>query len=237
MKGSGVATDFGSPVFGAWRAHARDHWQAYTRHRFVAGLGDGSLAHSAFLAYLEQDYLFLVQYSRAWAMAVVKADSVRQMRTAAAAVNALINEEIQLHIEACAREGITEAQLQAAREAPENVAYTRYVMDTALAGDVLDLLAVLAPCVFGYGEIGLALAAELENGGRTTPLYREWIETYSGVDYQGLCTVVADMLEDCARARIGADFAASPRWPALCSRFDAATALEVGFWDMGLRLG
>ena len=232
-----MTTDFGSPVFGAWREHARDNWQAYTGHRFVTGLGNGSLPRSAFLAYLEQDYLFLVQYSRAWAMAVVKADSVAQMRTAAAAVNALINEEIQLHIAACAEQGIGEAQLQAAREAPENVAYTRYVMDTALAGDLLDLLAVLAPCVFGYGEIGLALGDALDQGGETTPLYRQWVETYRGEDYQGLCSVVAEMLEDSARNRVGEDFTASPRWSALCDRFDTATRLEVGFWDMGLRLG
>ncbi len=35
--------------------------------------------------------------------------------------------------------------------------------------------------------------------------------------------------------RLGADFRASPRWPALARTFRAATRLDIGFWDMGLK--
>ena len=39
---------------------------------FVEQLGDGSLPRKSFLHYLVQDYVFLVHFSRAWALAVVK---------------------------------------------------------------------------------------------------------------------------------------------------------------------
>jgi len=228
---SDITTDYGSPVFAGWRDAAGETWQQYIDHDFVRGLGDGTLPRGAFIHYLIQDYIFLLHFSRAWALAVVKAESVTQMRVAAATVNALINEEIQLHVEVCATEGITEAQLEAATEEPDNLAYTRYVMDAGLSGDLLDLLATLAPCVFGYGEIGLRLA-DCKN---TQPVYRQWIETYQGAEYQSVCTMVAEMIEETALHKLGKDYADNPRWSGLCKRFTMATRLEVNFWALGLR--
>jgi thiaminase (transcriptional activator TenA) len=70
---------------------------------------------------------------------------------------------------------ISQAELEATPEAAENLAYTRYVLEAGYSGDFLDLMAALAPCVLGYGEIGARLAAEAGE----TP-YRGWIDTYAG---------------------------------------------------------
>ncbi|NDA18608.1 MAG: hypothetical protein EBZ11_04105 [Alphaproteobacteria bacterium] len=80
-------TDYGTS-FGAWRKASGAAWQDYVCHEFVTQLGDGSLPRPAFLHYLVQDYLFLIHFSRAWALAVTKADEVAEMRTCAATVNA-----------------------------------------------------------------------------------------------------------------------------------------------------
>lgn len=219
----------GSAIFAAWRAAAPD-WQAYVRHPFVQGLGDGTLRRASFLHYLVQDYLFLIHFARAWALGVVKAGDLDEMRACAGTVDALVNHEMALHVKICAAAGIDEAALQAAEEAPENLAYTRFVLDAGLSGDFLDLLAALAPCVMGYGEIGARLAGEA-----TSDAYGEWIATYSGAEYREVCQSVGALIETAAAARIGPDFAASPRWPRLCRTFATATRLEVGFWEMGLR--
>ena len=224
-------TDYDSPVFAAWRGQAGNDWQAYIDHPFVIGLGDGSLPRDVFLTYLIQDYLFLLHYSKAWAMAVVKGESVEEMSTAATMVDALINAETRLHVAICDREGLTEAELGLAEERPENLAYTRYVMDAGLCGDLLDLLASLAPCVFGYGEIGLNLAGSDD----TQPAYREWIDSYAGREYQTLCHTVAELIERACIARLGPEPEKSPRWPALCRRFTVATRLEVAFWGMAFK--
>ena len=225
------ARAYGSAVLAAWKEHAGGAWGDYTEHPFVRQLGDGSLPRECFIHYLIQDYIFLVHFSRAWAMGVVKAASLDEMKTAAATVNALVNHEMRLHVEVCRREGIDEEALYGAVEEVENLAYTRYVMDAGLSGDFLDLMAALAPCVFGYGEIGVRLGTKVA---ADNP-YLEWIETYAGEEYQGLCVEVAAMLEDAAAARLGAKPLESPRWPGLAERFTTATRLEIGFWDMGLR--
>ncbi len=218
-------------AFALWRDGCADHWHAYTHHPFVQGLGDGSLPRSAFLHYLVQDYLFLVHFARAWSLGVVKAETLGEMRTCAGTVDALVNHEMALHVKICADAGIDEATLFAAAEEIENVAYTRYVMDAGLQGDFLDLMAALAPCCFGYGEIGTRLASAAD---ARTP-YRDWIETYADADYQGVMASVGQMIDDAVLRRLGPDFATSARWPQLQARFATATRLEVAFWDMGLR--
>ncbi|MFY0692708.1 MAG: TenA family protein [Paracoccaceae bacterium] len=216
-------------TFPLWRAAAKGPWEAYTEHPFVEGLKAGSLPRESFLHYLVQDYIFLIHFSRAWALAVTKADTVEEMRHCAATLNALIDEEIRLHIETCAKEGLMEADLFNAAEAPENIAYTRYVLDAGHSGDFLDLLAALAPCVLGYGEIGARLGA---TAGDTA--YADWIAVYSGAEYQQVCKEVGALIDTAVLRRLGDAPQSSPRWGALCARFETATRLEVGFWDMGL---
>lgn len=213
-------------TFPLWRGSCAPDWEAYVRHPFVAGLGDGTLPRAAFLHYMRQDYLFLLHFARAWALAVTKADSIADMRACAATVHALIDDEMRLHISTCAALGLSEADLEATREHPATLAYTRYVLDAGHAGDMADLLAALAPCVLGYGEIGARLAG-------TGGAYADWIATYAGDDYQQTCADVGALIDRCIAARLGPDPTASPRWPALCNRFAVATRLESAFWQMG----
>lgn len=218
-------------TFALWRAGCPDDWRDYTHHAFVEGLRDASLPRAAFLHYLIQDYVFLVHFARAWSLAVVKAETLDEMKACAATVDALVNHEMALHVKTCAAEGVSEDTLFAATEAFENLAYTRYVMDAGLQGDFLDLMAALAPCCFGYGEIGTRLAASCAPD---TP-YRGWINTYAEADYQNVMRSVGAMIDGAVLRRLGDDPAKAARWPQLQHRFTTATQLEVRFWDMGFR--
>jgi thiaminase/transcriptional activator TenA len=217
-------------VFAALKQGCPQEWASYTRHDFVQGLGDGSLPWDCFVHYLKQDYVFLVHFARAWSLGVVKAETLDEMKTCASTVDALVNHEMDLHVRTCAGQGISERDLFATREEVANVAYTRYVLDAGQQGDFLDLLAALAPCCFGYGEIGLRLAAEATPETR----YKDWIATYADAGYQEAMSAVGVLLDSAVTRRLGEDFQSSPRWAALQERFRMATQLEVGFWDMGL---
>src|SRR5699024_5647801 len=67
-----------------------DAWQAYTRHAFVCQLGDGTLAADAFRHYLKQDYLFLFQFSRAYALAAYKSRSLADLRHAKTVLQTIV---------------------------------------------------------------------------------------------------------------------------------------------------
>lgn len=216
-------------VFSELRQSSK-HWHAYTRHAFVQGLGDGSLPRENFLNYLKQDYIFLIHFSRAWALAVTKSDTLDEMKNCAITVNGLVNGEMQYHVETCAKLGISEEELAQTVEANENLAYTRFVLEAGYSGDFVSLLATLAPCVFGYGEIGLMLAKE-----RTADTYKDWIDTYAGDEYQDVCINAGQLLDKAVISRFGEDYTDLPIWNKLKSQFDIATRLEVGFWSMGIR--
>lgn len=216
-------------AFALMREAAGEAWGEYTRHAFVEGLRDGSLPREAFLHYLRQDYVFLIHFSRAWALAVVKSETHEEMLGAVATVNALVAEEMQLHVGICEAAGIPQDELFATPERAENLAYTRYVLEAGYSGDLLDLLAALAPCVMGYGEIGARLGVE-----KTSDTYADWINAYAGEGYQGDCVAVGQLLDGALEHRLGKDFENSPRFAALCDKFRMATELEVNFWQMGL---
>ncbi len=173
-----------SGPFGRLRDGAGALWTGFTSHRFVQGLGDGTLPAPAFRRYLTQDYLFLIQFARAYALAGYKASRPADLRAASDGFAAILG-ELPLHVSYCADWGLNEARMAAEPEALETVAYTCFVLDCGAAGDLLDLYAALAPCVLGYAEIGPALAAGQRVGGLQGNPYASWIATYAGPDYQG----------------------------------------------------
>ena len=221
----------GNTLFARLRDSCAADWRAYCHHPFVAGIADGSLPEAAFRHYLVQDYLFLVQFARAYALAACKADTVEDMRAAAAALSGILDTEMGLHVGYCADWGLTEAEMAAAPEALENVAYTRFALDCGQAGDLLDLLVVLAPCVVGYWEIGDRLASDPATRRDGNP-YASWIAMYSGAEYRAVAEDAVARLDSVAARRGG-----GARFPRLAELFAQATRLEIGFWDMGWAAG
>ena len=200
-------------------------WTGFTDHQFVRGLGDGTLPTPAFRRYLVQDYLFLIQFARAYALAGYKAQCLADLRAASDGCAAILG-ELPLHVSFCAGWGLGEAGMAAEPEALETVAYTRFVLDCGAAGDLLDLYAALAPCVLGYAEIGPALAARPVPGNP----YAAWIATYAGPEYQAAAGTARHTL-----ARLWTERGGDARAAALQATFNTAVRLETAFWSMGWR--
>ncbi len=203
-------------------------WQAYVAHPFVAQLAAGTLPEACFRHYLGQDYLFLIQFARAYALAAYKADNLAGIHAAAAGMSAIIDTEIRLHVDYCAGWGLDQDGMEALPEASATLAYTRYVLEKGLQGDLLDLYVALAPCVIGYGEIGARLAADGDTKIEGNP-YASWIAMYSGDEYQEVARAHAETLDRLWRERAGGG-----RLHSLTATFAQATRLEADFWQMGL---
>ena len=226
-----IKTDKYGIVFNKLKSNTLVKWNLYTQHKFVQKVSDGSLDKKLYLKYLKQDYVFLIHFSRAWALLVAKSKSVNEMRIASATLDALVNEEIQLHIKTCKDEGITEEQLFKTEEELNNLAYTRFVLEAGYSGDFLDLLVALSPCVFGYGEIGLYL----KSISKSDNPYISWIDTYNSTEYQEVCMNIGSLLDEATQDRLGKDFANNTLWPKLEKTFLIATKLEIDFWEMSLK--
>lgn len=214
-------------LFATLRRDAGSIWTDYIDHKFVRGLGDGTLPRPAFARYLTQDYLFLKQFARAYALAGYKSATLEDLHAASAGLQAILL-ELPLHLSFCAEWGLRETDVAAKPEAMETIAYTRFVLDRGLAGDLLDLHVVLAPCVLGYAEIGLRLGASRANANP----YAAWIETYAGESYQKTAQAALDTLD-----RLSGRAGGAARLGSLQAGFNTAVRMETAFWEMGWRAG
>ena len=215
-------------LFARLRAANGDAWHDYVEHEFVTRLADGSLPDVCFRHYLGQDYLFLIHFARAYALAVYKSDNLADMRAAAAGMSAILDTEMALHVDYCRGWGLDEAAMAALPEATATMAYTRYVLEAGLQGDLLDLYVALGPCVLGYGEIGARLTATpttLRDGNA----YGAWIDMYAGAEYQEVARAHGAALDRLWTLRAG-----EGRFDSLARTYGQATRLEADFWQMGL---
>ena len=222
---------FYGKIFNLLRENHKDNWLLYTKHEFINKLSNDTLKEEKFLNYLIQDYLFLIQFSKAWSLAILKSDNLEEMKIAASTVNDLINFEMELHVTLCANYGISKSDLENADEENANIAYTRYVLELGYSGDFLDLLSSLAPCVLGYGEIGL----NCQNSNPKTLMYKKWIETYSSIEYQDVCKNVSGLIDKAFLLRLGTNFENTYKWKKVNQIFKKATLLEVDFWNMAIK--
>lgn len=221
-------------LFEDLRREAAAEWEAYTRHEFVERLGAGTLPLAAFQDYLVQDYLFLIQFARANALAAYKSRSLADVKASAAALGHILA-ETDLHVRLTGQWGIPLAQLESAPEKQATVAYTRYVLDCGQAGDLLELNVALAPCTIGYAEIGARLAPRLEAGSRTDTSstgdhpYAAWIAEYAGAEFQAGAREAIAQLDSLAERSL-----TPARRVELLEVFRTASRLEADFWQQAL---
>jgi len=207
----------------------QNEWQAYIEHSFVQQLGNATLAPEAFQHYLKQDYLFLIQFARAFALAAYKSRTLSDLRQAKEGLQAIVDVELDLHVSYCKEWGISEQELADLPEARATLAYTRYVLDTGNRGDLLDLHVALSPCMVGYGEIANWLNSRAETiRGENNP-YDAWIAMYESDEFQEAMRAEISWLNQ----RL-ADVSPA-RFKELTRIFSDATRLEIDFWEMGLK--
>lgn len=214
------------PLFDRLKSANESEWKNYIHHEFVETLGAGTLPLESFQDYLVQDYLFLVQFARAYALSAYKSRTLDEIRLSADGL-ALILKETELHIGLTERWGIDRATLESTPEKMGTVAYTRYVLDCGMAGDLLDLEVALAPCTIGYAEIGADLAARFSPA--TDHPYAEWISEYAGEDFQQGAQLAIDRIDSLAGGQLS-----DKRHADLSEIFRKATVLEADFWQQAL---
>ncbi len=213
--------------FDRLKREAAREWRTYTEHPFTNAMADGSLPEPAFRHYLVQDYLFLIEFARAYALAVYKSPKLADMRESASGLSAILDVEMDLHVNLCADWGLSPDDLEGTPPAAQTLAYTRYVLDTGMRGDLLALKVALAPCVIGYADIATRLAA-LPGAMDPANRYRVWISEYAGSAYQDVAAKARAHLDHLATL-----YVTPAREAELITIFKEATRLEADFWEMG----
>ena len=71
-------------------------WDAYNEHPFVRGIQNGTLERDKFRYYIMQDFLYLKDYAKTYAVGVAKAKSVETANLFAKYIN-VMNGELDVH--------------------------------------------------------------------------------------------------------------------------------------------
>ncbi|MCM5552329.1 thiaminase II [Pleomorphomonas sp. NRK KF1] len=209
-------------------ASCADDWRAYVEHPFVEMMAAGTLPEAAFRHYLVQDYLFLIQFARAYALAAYKGRTMEEMRYGLDGLRAILDGEMALHVKYCEGWGLTPADLETSEEDMPTTAYTRFVLDWGVRGDLLDLHVALAPCMIGYGVIARRLAAIPGALDASNP-YAPWIAEYAADGYQQVAAATIEHLDALSGGAMG-----DVRFRQIAGIFGQASRLEAAFWQMGL---
>ncbi|MFE7798728.1 TenA family protein [Nocardia sp. NPDC057440] len=180
-------------------------------HPTVAGIATGDLAEPIFRSWLEQDYLFLLDYVRVFSRLAWQAPAAH-LGDLVDLAHATYHEELSLHRSLAAEFG---ADLDGATKGAACVAYTAFLLESA--ADYGEGLAALYPCMWGYSTLGGILARNPP----AEPRYRRWVDTYADPGFGALTRRCAQMLDE---ADIEQDRAEE--------LFLAGMNHELAFWDV-----
>ena len=203
---------------------ARPVWEKCLNHPFVKGIGDGTLPAEKFQYFMLQDYLYLFDYAKVFALGVVKSRDPELMRTFAENVDEILGGEMNIHRAYMKRLGITEEQVFEVKPALDNLSYTNYMLAAANAGGPQEIVASILACSWSYAEIGQSLA-EIP-GAAEHPFYGEWIKSYASKEYAAVNDALIKLMDDLTEGASEDQLCYLTEIFVNCSRY------ELGFWDM-----
>ncbi|WP_044895712.1 thiaminase II [Bacillus alveayuensis] len=199
-------------------------WDQYYTHPFVKGIGDGTLDIDKFRFYMEQDYLYLIDYSRLFALGSLKAPDLETMTVFANLLHSTLNDEMELHRQYAERLGIPREKLENTKPAPTTLAYTGYMLNISQRGSLADLIAAVLPCTWSYYEIGLRL--NQIPGAIEHKFYGEWVKMYASEEFGQLAEWLKNLMNKLAEGKTEQEL------KELEDIFLTTSKFEYMFWEM-----
>ena len=110
---------------------AKEVWDGYHTHPFVAGLKYGDLDTEKFRFYMIQDFWYLMEYTKVFAIGVAKSRSLETMKVFAKYIQAILDGEVNVHNGYMAEFGISREELENTPISQDNRSYTNYMLSIA----------------------------------------------------------------------------------------------------------
>ena len=206
-------------------AATEDIWAEYHTHPFVRGIADGTLDEEKFRYYMVQDYLYLFDYAKVFAIGVAKARDPETMRLFAGYVHQILDGEMDIHKGYMQRLGIPLEEAERAPVALDNLSYTSYMLRVAYDEGPAEIAAAILSCALSYEYIAKEIVAR-DPAAADHPFYGEWVRGYADPGYAASNQVLVDLTERLTRDYSEAQLEHLTEIFIACSRYEGA------FWDM-----
>ncbi|QKZ14919.1 thiaminase II [Spirosoma sp. KUDC1026] len=197
-------------------------YETILSHGFVQELAAGTLPATKFQYYIQQDALYLTDFSRALAQLAVKATAPADiLQFTEFATNAIRVERI-LHEKYFA---LYDIQPETSKK-PACFAYTNFLLATAATQSLAVGVAAVLPCFWIYREVGKSIYAQASP---QNP-YQAWIDTYAGDDFDWVVSQMLALTDQLAES-------ASPtERDQMKAAFMQSSRLEWYFWNDAYQL-
>ena len=203
---------------------AKEIWQQYHTHPFVLGIQNGTLDKEKFRYYMIQDYLYLEDYAKTFAVGVAKARSL-EIANLFARYIPVMNGELNVHNGYLARLGVTQEEIDSTPRSLDNLSYTSYMLRVAYEEGEAEILAAILSCAYSYEVIAKKI---LENNPASIDheFYGDWIRGYASEGYGEENAILLETLD-----RLTTGYT-EPQLRHLADIFTACSRYELAFWEM-----
>lgn len=202
----------------------KELWQMYNRHPFVLGIQNGRLDKEKFQYYIIQDYLYLEDYAKTFAIGVAKAKSLETANLFAKYIN-VMNGELDIHSGYLAKLGITQKEIDAAARSIDNLSYTSYMLRVAYEEGEAEILAAILACAYSY-EIIAKNMVKNNPSAVNDEFYGDWIKGYISDGYAAENIILLEKIN-----RLTKDYT-EQQIQHLVEIFTVCSRYELAFWDM-----
>lgn len=205
---------------------AKPIWDSYYDHPFVEGIGKDTLSKEKFKFYLIQDYLYLLDYAKLFALGVVKSRSEEDMQKFSNLTDGILNSEMGIHRVYMKKLGLTTEDILINKPTIENLSYTHYMLSVANNYGVKEIAIAVLACMWSYQMIALELSKRY---GNTQEFYGDWIKAYTSDSYDSLNKWLFDLVEKSVKNSTIEDK------EYLKEIFINCSIYEYKFWDMAFK--
>lgn len=216
--GEAVVKPAGPWTAALWAAGG-ETWHQILDLPFVRALGDGTLDEDLFAFYLDQDALYLRDYSRALATLSARADTAEAQVHWAAGAHEAIAAESQLH------EGWLANRARLGGPSPITMGYTNFLRASAAGDDYVVGAAAILPCYWLYEEVGAVLSSQ----NHADHPYAEWLSMYGGEEF------AADVARSLAEVERAFEAASPAQHVRAAQAYLSACVYEREFFDQAHR--
>lgn len=203
---------------------AAEVWTAYNEHPFVLGIQNGTLEKEKFRFYMIQDYLYLGDYAKIFALGVAKATSLSNAMLFSKYIS-VMNGELNVHSNYMARLGITQEDIDSAKRSLDSLSYTSYMLRVAYEETEVEIVAAILACAYSYEVIAKKMV-ENNPAAVDDEFYGSWISGYVSEEYSEENRVLIELLDDMTKSYTPAQIEHLKEVFLACSRY------EMAFWDL-----
>ena len=177
-----------------------------------------------FKYYIMQDYLYLKEYAKVFAIGVAKAKTLETANLFAKYI-AVMNGELDVHSGYMGKFNVSQEEIDDMKPSLDNLSYTSYMLRVAYEEGEAEILAAILSCAYSYEVIAKKIVENNPNS-INDEFYGDWIKGYASNEYASGNIILIETMNQLTKDYTEKQIQHLIDIFVVCSRY------ELAFWQM-----